>query len=87
MEKKIIEDLHAGKLAHYIKRYRRDESYKYDPSFELCNSKDNIVLNDAPYYPAAVDPEYARRILACMDYCTGISTEELEKQIKLMGVL
>lgn len=43
------------------------------------------VCNNEEYYPAECHPEHIRRILACLHYCYGMSTMDLEKQNALMG--
>ena len=87
MEKKIIEDLHADKITHYVTNYPALGGMKYSPTYELRNSEDQVVMDNTLHCPTVVDPEYVRRILARMNYCTGMSTEELEKQNQLLGVI
>lgn len=83
------ERLHAGEGLFKLERFEQFTDRTGSPATgvrvvevvsgtEVCDNKD--------YYPVNTSPDLSRRIVACLNHCQGISTEELEKQNKLMGV-
>ena len=79
--------LHAGQVEFITERFERSaESYGDNMQGVRLESDDgNTVCDNNDYYPAETDPELIKRIIACLQYCHGMSTDELEKQNALMG--
>jgi hypothetical protein len=45
---------------------------------DLEGADGSLIHGTDLYYPTAIDPDDMKRIVACVNYCTGMTTEELE---------
>lgn len=52
--------------------------YEGGAGIQIVTSRGEVVADNQTYYPHAIDPDVARRIVACVNACIGIPTEELE---------
>lgn len=83
------ERLHAGEGLFKLERFERstDRTWELGTGVRVVEVISGIeVCDNNDYYPAKTSADLSRRIVACLNHCQGISTEELEKQNKLMGV-
>lgn len=81
--------LHAGKGLFKLERFEQtmDQIGKPWTGVRVVEITSGVeVCDNKEYYPVETSPDLSRRIVACLNHCQGISTEELEKQNKLMGV-
>lgn len=58
-------------------KYTEDNDYG-DAYEKIVDANGDVVANNVGYYPHAVTKENQRRIVACVNACTGVPTEKLE---------
>lgn len=81
--------LHRGHIEFHIEKFARTKDYTDDADNlsgrRMVTEDGDHVCDNNDYYPAECNPEYVRRILACLQYCHLMPTEDLEKSNALMG--
>ena len=78
--------LHRGLVGFIAERFERGcDSSDAMKGYRLVSDDGLTVCDNQDYYPAETDPEHIRRILACLHYCNGMATEDLERQNALLG--
>jgi hypothetical protein len=75
--------LHAGDMSFQLVRFERTCD---DHGVAVTTTYGEIICNNQDYYPHEVDPEFMRRIVACLNACQGMTTSDLEKQNALLGL-
>ena len=79
--------LHAGLIEFAYEHFEKTCDGMDNPSgLRIIAENGDSVCDNNDYYPCECDPEYTRRIMACLKYCHGMTTDDLEKQATLLGV-
>ena len=82
----FVRRLHAGQVGFISECFARScDSDDRMLGFRLVSDDGNTVCDNQDYYPTECDPEHIRRILACLHHCSGMTTEDIEKQNALLG--
>ena len=82
-----LDRLHNGDVEFKLRVFEQSAQASDMQPLGLAIQADNgqDVCSNEDYYPAECDPDHTRRILACLHYCHGMATSELEKQNALLG--
>jgi hypothetical protein len=79
--------LHAGTVEFAYEHFERSCDTMEEPGgLGIVADDGNRFVDNNDYYPAECHPELVRRILLCLNYCKGISSDDLEKQNALLGL-
>ena len=77
----FLHRLHAGNVQFAYEHFSRTCDTEDDPlGLAVVSDAGERVCDNQDYYPTECHPEYTRRILVCLQYCHGISTEDLENR-------
>jgi len=80
--------LHSGQMLFRLVPFERSTDPMDEPPVGVAihTKEGETVCDNQDFYPHEVDPAYMRRIVACLNHCHGMRTEDLEKQNALLGL-
>lgn len=83
----LVHQIHAGEANYTIEKFSRSADLidAEMRGMRICVDQYGTVCDNEDFYPHPIDPQLSMRVIACLQYCQGISTDELIKQNKLMG--